>query len=102
MDKDGGDQRPNLLAPLHFDKPEWLDILGGRKAMIESPLIQEIGAEFKREGQVEVMIHQLEGRFGPVGPDIAAGLARVKDKEKILRLSLHVATCASLQDFEKS
>ena len=52
IDRDGGKHTANLLAvaqvfaKLHFDKPEWLDILGGRKMIIETPLIQEIGAEF--------------------------------------------------------
>jgi hypothetical protein len=107
LDREGGAQKANLLAVtqvfarLNFDKPEWLEILGERKAMIESPLIQEIGAEFERAGQVEVILHILQGRFGAVGPDITAGLAQVKEKEKIMPLSLHAAICSSLQAFEE-
>ncbi len=35
---------------LHDNKPEWLDILGGSRAMIESPLIQQICAELRGPG----------------------------------------------------
>jgi hypothetical protein len=69
--------------------------------MNASPLIQEIVEESKRTGQVEVMLHLVQGRLGPVGPEISAGLAQVKDKKKLLRLSLHAVTCRSLQAFEE-
>jgi hypothetical protein len=107
IEREGGAQKANLLAvsqvfaKLHYDKPEWLEILGGRKAMIESPLIQEIVSESERAGQVKGTIHLLEQKFGAVGPNISAGLAQLKDEEKILRLLLDAATCKSLQRFEE-
>ncbi len=107
IEREGGYQKANLLAvaqvfaKLNFDKPEWLEILGGRKAMIESPLIREIVEESRREEDVEVILHILKGKFGPVGPAIPAGLAQVKAKAKLMRLSLHAATCGSLKDFEQ-
>lgn len=106
IDRDGGDQHANLLAVaqvfarLHFDRPEWLDILGGRKAMIESPLIQEIVQESKLTGQVELIIGMLTDKFGPVGPTIEASLSLVKDQEKLIRLGMRAGGCASLQAFE--
>ena len=69
IESEGGTQKANLLtvsqvfARLHFDRPEWLEILGGRQAMIESPLIQELRAEFRHDAQVEMMLLQLQGRF---------------------------------------
>jgi hypothetical protein len=68
--------------------------------MIESPLIQEIVEESARSGGVKLLLHILEGRFGSVPATVSAGLAHVKDEEKLLRLGLNAATCASLQDFE--
>jgi hypothetical protein len=106
IDREGGPQRGNLLAVaqvlarLHFDRPELLNILGERKVMIESPLIQEIVAESERTGQMKSILHVLQGKFGPLGPEIAAGLAQVKDEEKLLDLGLSAATCTSLQGFE--
>jgi hypothetical protein len=107
LDREGGAQRANLLAVaqvfarLHYDRPKWLDILGGRQAMIESPLIQEIVEESRRAESVENIVHILQGKFGPVGPEISAGLAQLKDKDRIMRLLLQAATCATLGDFEK-
>lgn len=69
--------------------------------MIESPLIQEIGDEFARVRSVRITLHILQGRFGPVEPSITAGLEQVKEEEKLLRLALDAATCASLQHFEE-
>ena len=106
LEREGGMQKANLLAvrqvfaQLHYDKPEWLDILGGSKAMIESPLIQKIVSESKREGYVEAILDLLE-KFGPAGPGIVAGLAQVKEKKKLVRLLTHAANCANLEDFEK-
>src|SRR5262249_15757745 len=103
----GGRQIPSLLAVtkvlarLNFDKPEWLDILGGREVMIESPLIQELRDEFRRDSKVEDILHLLQERFGPAGPAIAAGLAQVKTDTQLLRLLLDAAHCASVQKFEE-
>ena len=69
--------------------------------MIESPLIQELGAEFERAGHVKMVLHILEQRFGPAGPNITAGLAQTKEEEKLLRLSVHAGNCTSLEDFER-
>ena len=106
IDRDGGRQRPNLLAvaqvfaKLHFDRPEWLDILGGRKAMIESPLIQELLEESQRTERVQAIIEILEGRFGAVPPNISAGLQQVIELEELRRLTRFAVICAGLQAFE--
>jgi hypothetical protein len=108
IDREGGKHRANLLAVtqvfarLHFDRPEWLDILGGRNAMIESPLIQEIVEESARSGGVKLMLHILRGRFGRVPAAVSAALEQMKDEAKLLRLGLSAATCASLQAFEEA
>ena len=106
LEREGGKQRANLLAVtqvfarLHFDKPAWLEILGGRKTMIESPLIQEIVAESKLEERVGAILDVLSERFGAVTPAVTAGLEQVKEKEKLVRLTRQAVACASLQAFE--
>ena len=108
LEREGGAQQANLLAvaqvfaQLHFNKPEWLEILGGSKAMIESPLIQEIVAESERSGHVKAIRLFLEERFGAVTPTVAAGLELVKDGEKLARLTRRAAACSSLQAFEEA
>src|SRR5262249_162300 len=71
----------------HFHKPEWLDILGGRKAMIESPLIQEIVTESQQTGRRKATLDVLSARFGGVNPNVTAGLEQIKDDEKLPRLT---------------
>jgi hypothetical protein len=108
IDRDGGEQRANLLAVaqvfarLHFDRPEWLEILGGRKAMIESPLIQEIVQESNRATLAKAVTWCLETRFGGVTPNITAGLEQVKEDEKFKRLTSLAIGCTSLEVFEEA
>jgi predicted transposase YdaD len=105
IDREAGKYHANLLAVtqvfarLHFDKPEWLDILGGKRAMIESPFIQEIVDESQRGAHVKMILHQLQEKFGTVDPDISAGLAQLKEEEQLLRLSVHAMKCKTLQTF---
>jgi hypothetical protein len=107
IERDGGEQKADLLAVaqvfarLNFDRPAWLDILGGAKVMIESPLIQEIGAEFARARQVKDIIEFLKARFDTVSADIKAGLEQVRGEQKLTRLLRHAAKCRSPQAFEE-
>jgi hypothetical protein len=107
LDREGGAHRANLLAVtqvfarLHFDKLKWLEILGGRQAMIESPLIQEIVSESRRATRVEDLLEFLTARFGTVTPTVSAGLAEVKENEKLVRLMRTAAICRDLQSFEE-
>ena len=106
LEREGGAQQANLLAvsqvfaQLHFNKPEWLEILGGSKAMIESPLIQEIVTQAEQGTRVKDILRFLEVRFRGLTPTITAGLEQVKGEENLLRLLDHAAACASLQAFE--
>ncbi len=68
--------------------------------LIDTPLIQELRAEFKQEERVNTLLEVLQTRFGTVTPYIAAGLAQVKEQEKLVRLTQQVVTCATLQAFE--
>jgi hypothetical protein len=103
-----GRERENLLAVaqvlarLHFDRPEWMEILGGRKAMIESPLLQEIVAESARAERVKTLLDILKDRFGSVTPTITAGLEQVKARERLRRLTTQAFSCKSLQAFEEA
>ena len=64
-----GEERANLLAltqalvSIRYDDPELLEIFGGRQAMIESPLIQEIVKDADGESKREDILEGLEVRF---------------------------------------
>jgi predicted transposase YdaD len=97
-----------FLPRLRYDEERLLqrlpETLGGREAMIQSPLYQEIVEEAKREGATEAMrqdiLDLLEVRFGPQAKDLdvelkAVGFDRLR---QVLRLA---ATCRSLASFRK-
>jgi hypothetical protein len=106
IERDGGEQKANLLAvaqvfaQLHFNRPQWLDILGGSKAMIESPLIQDIVEKARQTEWAENTARTLRVRFEQVTPTITAGLEQVKQRENRERLTDAAVTCASLEAFE--
>ena len=108
IEREGGEKRANLLAvsqvfaKLHFDRPEWIDILGGSNVMIESPWLQELADKSMRAGQVRSLLNVLEGRFGVVPPTITAGLEQIKEENQLDRLARQAGVSVSLQSFEDS
>jgi hypothetical protein len=103
--------KPVAVSRFSWDplgRPPALQILGGSKAMsdpllkamLESPLLQDIVAEARRAGRMEVILTVLEGRFGPLTPAVTGGLERVKDRALLVRLTPHAAVCRSLRAFE--
>src|SRR5262249_46325197 len=107
IDRDGGEQRENLLAvaqvyaKLHFDKPEWLSILGGSTMFINSPLVQEVVAKTELATRKQTIREFLEARFGSLSANIPAALEQVKEGERLTRLIRQAATCKDLEAFEK-
>jgi hypothetical protein len=106
IDREGGSQRGNLsavaqvFARLRFDRPEWLEILGGRKPVIESPLIQEIVDESKLEATVAAVVKFLTARFGALPEAVPAGLAQIKRADALDRLLSQAALCSGVTQFE--
>lgn len=78
------EERANLLAvcqvmaKLRYNDSAFLAIFGGRQAMIESPLIQEIVAEVRHESILRV----LKARFGSIPPEMATALQAIHDEQK--------------------
>jgi predicted transposase YdaD len=94
-------ERANLLAVtqvysrLRFKPSQYLSILGGRRVMIESPLIQELVAEARHKDILKL----LNKRFGEVPADLV-NLVRSVVKERKLDLLFDLALdCPSLASF---
>jgi hypothetical protein len=85
-----------VFARLRYNDERLFQLFGGRKAMIESPVIQEILAERQRED----IIKFLEARFGAAAltmdPELRA--VEVERLDELLKLA---ATCHSLASFRK-
>jgi predicted transposase YdaD len=97
-----------FLLKLRYDDEAVLkklrNMLGGREAMIQSPLYQEIVEEAKREGADETrrkdILTFLAGRFGPPAEDLEADL-RAVEFDRLDELVEFAARCRSLASFRR-
>jgi hypothetical protein len=102
-------ERENLLAvtqvltKLRFNNEALLALLGGRKAMIESPLIEEIvseaTAEIEAKATVNTILTVLRVRIGPIPPELDSTLRSIQDVRKLEHLVEAAARCESLDEF---
>jgi hypothetical protein len=94
-----------FLARLRYNDPTLFQILGGRKAMIESPLIDELKAEWTREATretlVKAMIDILAARFGPKAEALEDKLKGIEDQARLEELVRDAATCRTISSFRK-
>ncbi|HXG11220.1 MAG TPA: hypothetical protein VNK04_15790 [Gemmataceae bacterium] len=84
-----------VLARLRFPQPDLLVLLGGKRVMIESPLIQELLAESKQEAIIEV----LTGRFGTIPEDLTVRLRQVTNERQLKELLRYTGVCPDLEAF---
>ena len=75
-----------VFTRLRYKDPNLLSILGGKAAMIESPLIREIVAE----GRHKDILRALRARFGPVPPELEAEVKSIRD-ESVLHAAFDLA-----------
>jgi hypothetical protein len=84
--------------------PKLFHLFGGRKAMIESPVLQELKEEWtkegKSEGKREATIKFLQARFGAAALALEPGVNAVDDDRLDELLDL-AATSRSLGSFRK-
>jgi hypothetical protein len=104
IDRDarGGDHENLLavsqfLARLNYNDPRLFQILGGRKAMIESPVLKEL----RREERCSTMIDVLVERFGRRARSLLPRLESIKDDRKLKELTKQSVSCPDLESFEK-
>lgn len=104
-----------VLARLRYNDPALFRILGGRKPMIESPLLDELKEEWTaelksewvaqirpallREGEANAVIRMLESRFGQVPDDIRAALRAIPSEERLSDLIPVAIRCGTLAEF---
>ena len=86
-----------VLAHLNYNDPKLFQILGGRKAMIESPVLKELMAETRRDDIIEV----LEERFGRVARDLRPSLNAVANDKQLKKLLSQSVKCPDLESFKK-
>jgi len=84
-----------VLSSLRYNDVGLLSILGGRNAMIESPLLQEFVAEGRRKD----ILTFLETRFGEVPLDVSEAIQSVVDEDRLTDLVRKSASCPDLDAF---
>jgi hypothetical protein len=89
-----------FLARLRYHDPKLFQLLGGRKAMIESPLLDELKAEWARETTRKDILKFLEARFG-IAPRALEAELKTVDEARLDDLLSLAATCRTLGSFRK-
>jgi hypothetical protein len=90
-----------FLARLRYNDEMLFKILGGRKAMIESPVLQELKEEWTRETVIDDLMTFLVGRFGAKAEALKIDLQAIDDEARLKELIKHAATCRTLSAFRK-
>ncbi len=90
-----------VLAGLRYNDPKLFQILGGRQAMIESPVLQELIAERTRETAIKDLMTVLVARFGSKAETLETELNAIGEAGQLSELLVHAATCRTLSSFRK-
>ncbi len=69
--------------------------------MIESPVLQELKAEWTREARRRAIVDVLVARFGPRAEDLCAQLETINDEGRLKELVAFAAICPDLEAFER-
>jgi hypothetical protein len=94
-----------ILAGMRYNDPRLFQILGGREAMIESPVLQEFLVEQTREAILRAkrqsILQFLAARFGTDALSVRIALNEIRDDEKLDELTKQSATCQDLAGFKQ-
>jgi hypothetical protein len=98
-----------FLARMRYFDTKLFEILGGGRAMIESPLLQELKAEWTHEAKIEaarettirILMKVLVGRFGAKAKALEAEIKAIGDEARLEELAEYAATCRTLGLFRK-
>jgi hypothetical protein len=99
-----------VLAGLRYNDPRLFELLGGRDAMIESPVLQQLRDEWTREAarkatnetERQAIVRVLVARFGEKANELKAELDAIDDKARLEELITLAARCRNLEAFRKS
>ncbi len=114
IDQSASPHQVNLLAVcqvmtrLRYNDDTLMEIFGGRKIMIESPLIQELMDEAETKGEArgvqqtrcEDILAFLAFRFGAIPGNMRSALEKISDLGALAALRDTALSCQSLDEFE--
>lgn len=88
-----------ILAGLRYTDAALMAILGGKEAMIESPVLQNLLVEVRAKERQESIVTFLKTRFGPVPVEILQAIRGIADQERLEQMTELAAGCPSLEAF---
>ena len=92
-----------ILARLAFPDRRFLDLFGGAKAMIESPVFDEVVEIVRKRSEAaatrRAVVAALEVRFGPVPADRLAPLSGIEEEARLQALLRLAVTCPDVDAF---
>lgn len=90
-----------VYADLRFDDEAVLKILGERKVLADTPLIQEFINEGRVETRREDTLAVIEARFGAVPAKLSEKLEQIKDLHRLSELHQLALTCENIEIFKR-
>lgn len=87
-----------VMAGLRFPDPALLQLFGGQRPMIESPLIQKVIAETIHQNILDV----LKVRFETVPRNVTKPLREILDEKKLRKLNMLAVKCPDLETFRQA
>jgi hypothetical protein len=90
-----------FLARLNYNDPRLFQVLGGRKAMIESPMLRELMAENTRKTMQGAVLAVLVERFGGKARAFRPALKAIEDDRQLTKLLGRAVKCSDLESFKK-
>lgn len=88
-----------IMAGLRYNDPGLLAILGGKLAMIESPVLMELLQERERATRQADILSALKRRFGTVPDDLATRVRSIQDDNRLQALHDTAIDCPDLDAF---
>ncbi len=88
-----------VMAALRYNDLSLLNILGGRQAMIESPVLIELLDETRREFAHQMILRILASQFGLMPDPLAAQIRAIQALDRLEGLIEHAANCQDLDGF---
>ena len=96
-----------VMTRLRYNDPAYLAFFGGKKTMIESPLMQEYfgeelaaaAAKAKAEAKHFALSRFLKSRFGAIPAEMASAIQAIQDEKKLDELIDWAGSCLNLEEF---
>jgi predicted transposase YdaD len=88
-----------VFAGLRYNDPKLLALLGGRQAMLESPVLQELMTERDVERLHKDILRVLQARFGTVPEEATAGVKAILQVQRLEELIDWAAQCPDINAF---